>query len=234
MFDDKDEIRNDLGDYPEYLYDDNIFNDVSYILNRDVIFDWCLPAYKAYLSGKDGGVADFDMYSNWMEGEKFGAEAVLGDNVTFGDMSGKEKELTEEDKAIIYENITQNVIQLAEDNPNTTFYYFFTPYSIAWYAGCYQRGELERQLNAEAYATSMMLKCDNIKLFSFNNETEIITNLNNYKDSTHYGEWINSWILESMKEEYDLLTPENCEEYLDKERNFYLNYEYKSLYQHGK
>ena len=43
FIDDKDAMREDLGDFPEYLYDDNPFNDVQYILNRDVIFKRVYP-----------------------------------------------------------------------------------------------------------------------------------------------------------------------------------------------
>lgn len=36
FFSDSDTMRFDLGEYPTYLYDDNIFNDVKYVFNRDV------------------------------------------------------------------------------------------------------------------------------------------------------------------------------------------------------
>ena len=38
IFDDKDLMRTDLGEYPTYLYDSNPVNDVRYLFNKDVVF----------------------------------------------------------------------------------------------------------------------------------------------------------------------------------------------------
>jgi len=42
-------------------------------------------------------------------------------------------------------------------------------------------------------------KCKNIKLFSISDNLDICADLNNYKDLTHYGPWINSLILQLMQ-----------------------------------
>lgn len=228
FFDSKDNEREDLGEYPRYLYDSNPFNDVKYIFNRDIIFDWCLPAYREFLAGIPGGITDFDIYSNWMSGSAFGTGSVLADGKKFVEPN-QIKEFSEEDKAIVEENINQNVISLAQSHQETIFYYFFTPYSIVWYGDLYQQGELERQLAAEQYAIERILTCENIKLFSFNAEYDIILNLDNYKDSTHYGEWINSLLLKYMYSDYGLLTYDNYEEYLEKERELFYNFDYNSF-----
>ena len=69
----------------------------------------------------------------------------------------------------------------------------------------------------------------NIKLYSFTNCTNITTNLNYYKDMTHYGEWVNSYMLKAMREGKCLLTKENYKEYLQEERFFYTTFDYNSL-----
>ena len=43
FMDEKDAMRTDLGKYPTYLYDDDIFNDVQYVFNRDVFFFQSVP-----------------------------------------------------------------------------------------------------------------------------------------------------------------------------------------------
>ena len=72
-----------------------------------------------------------------------------------------------------------------------------------------------------------MLECKNIKLYSFNNHWDITTNLDNYKDMLHYGEWINAEILHMIHDDIGLLTKDNYEEYIEKEREFYSNYSYE-------
>lgn len=38
VFDESSRMRTDLGAYPTYLYDNNPFNDVRYLFNKDVVF----------------------------------------------------------------------------------------------------------------------------------------------------------------------------------------------------
>lgn len=224
----KDEMRLDMGDYPTYLYDKNPFNDVKYIFNKKILLSICVPMCISYKNGQEGGFTDFDHYSNWMEGSTFGKEAVLKNTSLF--VEPKENIiLTQEEKQTIYENISQNVISLAEAHPETLFYYFITPYSIAWWGEIYGNGELSKQIEAEEYVIGLILPYDNIRLFSFNNEYEVITNLDNYKDKMHYGEWINSMILKYMKEGKDMLTKDNYELYIQKEYNYFKMFDYNSL-----
>ena len=51
----------------------------------------------------------------------------------------------------------------------------------------------------------------------------MITDLNNYKDAGHYGEWVNSAMLRWMHDGVGLLTKENYQDYLKAERAFYAN-----------
>ncbi len=69
----------------------------------------------------------------------------------------------------------------------------------------------------------------NIKLFSFNNQLDITTDLNNYKDTVHYGEWINSLMLRYMHDGKCQLTSGNYEAYLEDELQSYLSLNYSEL-----
>jgi len=226
LIDDKDIMRFDLGEYPMYLYDKNPFNDVKYTLNKEIICNICIPMLRnAYLHEK-GGITSFDEYSSWDAGFVFGAEEVLGNKKVY--IKAKEEvAFTEEDSEIVKRNIEQNVIGLAQEHPETTFYYFFSPYSIVYWGGLYEKGTLNRQIDAEKVAIEQMLKCENIELYSFNNHWDITTNLDNYKDEFHYGEWINTEILQMIYKGTGLLTEDNYEEYISNERNYYSNYLYE-------
>lgn len=69
IVEDKDKQRFDLGVYPTYLYDDNIFNDVNYVLNRNTLFGEVYPMIiQSKRDGFSGGYTSFDVYSNWMNG----------------------------------------------------------------------------------------------------------------------------------------------------------------------
>ncbi len=225
-----DAMRNDLGEYPTYLYDNNPFNDVKYLLNRDVIFG---RVYKMTTDNDAAdfvpGITSFDDYSRWQSSYTFGIDTVLPDGVPAQESPAESKHLSEEQKADIRENIERNVTAAADSYPDVDFYYFYTPYSIAWWQEQYAKGTLNRQLEAERYITELILPHKNIHLFSFNNRTDIITDLNNYKDTTHYGSWINSLILQWMHDGTYQLTEDNYSEYLDKEAAFFTTYDFDAI-----
>lgn len=229
FFDQKDRMRDDLGEYPTYLYDDNIFNDIKYVFNRDIIFRRVYSMLKANdMPGFSPGVSPFDQYSFWMEMYSFGANSVL-ESQDMPEQAEGPVHITDEEKETIFENIEQNVVSLAREYPDTTFYYFFTPYSAAWWEAKVTDGTIYKQIEAEQYVIEQILECDNIRLYSFNNRTDITTDLNNYKDLTHYGVWINSLILKWMYNDQYMLTKENYVDYLTQELSFYTSYDYSLL-----
>jgi len=214
--------------YPDYLYDDKLYNDIKYVLNKTVLFDGTIGALEYTKAG--GMTTSFDDYNNWMNGQVFGKEALLAlyegeqpepnDTVSF----------TKTDYEMLQSNMICNVTSLVEQYPDVEFYYFFTPYSIYYFNNLYREGKLERQLIIEKCAIEQLVQYENVHLFSFFTEFDMIMDPNNYKDVTHYHEDINSEILEWMATGYGELTLDNYEVYCEKERAFYMNYDYDALF----
>ena len=228
IFEDKDDLRMDLGEYPDYLYDDNLFNDVSYLLNIDVLAKRSLPMILKSLKGEEGGITSFDDYSNWMADYSFGIQAVCPEGVS-SDPAGQTIAMTQEEAETVRASVRQNLTAVAKAHPDTTFYYFLTPYSVLWWHSLYMSGELEKYVEAQRILIEEVLECDNIRLFQLNTLTEITCDLNNYRDTLHYGIWVNDLILQYMKEDKCRLTEDNYEAYLNEVRDIYLNYDYASL-----
>ena len=224
---DKDIVREDMV-YPVYLYNSNLFDDVNYVLNKSVLLNrtWDVIRYTA--SGNK--TTDFDTYTNWNAGYVFGEKEVL-DSYVLGEKAQEMQVLTERERQMVVENIRQNVTDLAYAHPETTFYLFFPPYSICYWDVLKNDGQIDWRIDAEEAAIREMVQCPNIKLYSFCNNFELICNLDNYKDQAHYGEWVNSRMLEWMYEGEYLLTEENYKEYLDEIREFYHSYPYDSLHE---
>lgn len=229
IFDDKDLMRTDLGEYPTYLYDSNPVNDVRYLFNKDVVFGRIYPmiSNKSETNFKPG-ITSFDDYASWQKNYTFGKNSVIPNGIKSIEKS-KPKHLTNEEKQTINENITQNVTSLSAKYPDVNFYYFFPPYSAVFWNDLNNDGTIYKQIEAESYAIELILKYPNIHLYSFNMLTDITTDLNNYKDSTHYGQWINNLMLRYMKNNKCLLTKENYRSYLDEELKFYTSFDYSSL-----
>ena len=228
FYDAYDVMRTDLGRYPTYLYDSNPFNDVEYLLNRDVIFG---RAYQMTLDndeeGFEPGITEFDDYSSWQSSCIFGVKTVCPDGITVTET--EQIHLTDSEKEIIKKNIDINVISVADEHPDVDFYYYYSPYSVVTWNEWKTEGTLYKMLEAEAYITELIVPHKNIHLFSFNNRTDITTNLNNYKDGTHYAIWINSLILKWMHDGKYRLTSDNYQDYLKQEYDFYTTFDYASV-----
>lgn len=214
--------------YPDYLYDDNIFNDTKYLLNKDIFLNGSLEVLNFTKAGLK--TPTFDEYNNWMKGRTFGKEAILSSYPPPSMEEVKSVPLTNEDLKNLRENIHQNFIVLANENPDIEFYLFITPYSIYFWDSLYRTGNLERQLEAEKIAIEMLLGCNNIKLFSFYNNYDMICNADNYKDTVHYSEDINSKMLNWMHDLEYQLTLENYRDYCNYIYEFYTTFNYDSLF----
>lgn len=215
------------SNYPSYLYDDNVINDVYYLLNKDILLDNTIETINHTLKGRK--TKSFDEYCNWMDSHKFGKEAVLDGYVR----NKKSKQIIvydSKDYDTEIKNINENIIRLANEHKDTEFYYFLPPYSIVFFDGKNQNGELEKYFASEKVAIEALLKVKNIHLYAFLDCYDITTNLDNYTDSMHYSEDINSYILESMSNNSHLLTISNYQDYCKETCNFYSNYNYDDLY----
>ncbi len=217
-----------LSTYPEYLYDNNPLNDVNYLLNSSAI-STCLSMIKEKVEGKAAGVTSFDEYLNWQNSKTFGGKNVLAGHEPFTDPV-QEAELTQKEHERIRENITQNVISVAQENPDIQFYYFITPCSAVWWGNIYQSGLVKKWNDAEREIIELILQVSNIHLFSWNTNTEITCDLNNYTDDHHYREEVNSLMLQYMHDGVGELTIENYSSYLDEEYRLYSTFDYNKLF----
>lgn len=228
FYDAYDLMRYDLGQFPTYLYDNNPFNDVEYLLNRDIVFG---RVYQMTLEndkeGFEPGITPFDNYSRWQPLYVFGINTVCPSGITMTET--EQTHLTEAEKTVIKKNIELNVTSTADEYPNVNFYYYYSPYSVAAWNKWRNSGTLFKMLEAEEYITELIVPHKNIHLFSFNNRTDITTNLNNYKDGVHYATWINSLILKWMHDGLYQLTEDNYKDHLKQEYDFYTTFDYASV-----
>ena len=201
-----------------------------YIYNKDVWKDNLIPSIvQSFENGFQGEVKQ----------EGFGSGSLTGKENVLKNYKRPEKEIkevtqeeTEDFLNYLEENLDVNVLQVIKDYPDVEFYLFFPPYSICWWDQLNQNGTavLERRIDLEKYAIEKMLQFDNIHLFSFFNNYDLICNLDYYVDDVHYTGDVNNMILRWMKSgEYEL-TKENYEDYIAKEKAFYTSYDYDQLF----
>ncbi len=213
-------------DYPEYLYDNNLFNDTSYVLNKSILYRGCFNNLFMTLSGEES--TTFDEYTSWVSA--YGFEQIMRSYVRKEEKMSMAESLTEEEKARIQKNIRENILPVLEKYPETTFYFYYAPYSILYWDSLYMEGTMKAQLQAEEMVTDLLLAYDNVRLFSFYENTELICNLDNYRDKEHYIGDINSYILEQMSQGNYEITEENKKTHMDFMWDFYLHFDYDTFF----
>ncbi len=163
---------------PEYLYDDSMLNDVSYLLNKDVLLDYIiLPQVKQESTPLN------EIYCFWRNlpcGKEY--VAIYYDRPEeFNDMLPAD---TYRDN--IDENMRTYILPYIESMPDTQFTVFFPPYSILYWYTQYAEGNLEAELEGERQIMEQLFAFPNVRVYYFQNDYDFITDLNNYSDYTHY------------------------------------------------
>lgn len=224
----KDFIGTNNFSYPMYLYNDNIFDDVNYLFNRNVIFE---KNVKILNNGNlQYGSSSFDMYGNWGSGNTFGRDAVIA-SYNRPTVASEVFGVTQMHIDMMLENLEYNVISVIDSNPNTTFLLFVPPYSICYWDEVVREKRLDYTLSIQKLAVESFFEYPNVKVYDFSDAYDVITNLDNYKDKMHYGKWINAYIIDEISKDNHRVTIENCDEYYEGLKAFYNAYDYEVIYQ---
>ncbi|MGL6098585.1 MAG: hypothetical protein ACRC0G_03055, partial [Fusobacteriaceae bacterium] len=102
-------------------------------------------------------------------------------------------------------------LELTQQNKNIEYTIYFPPYaSLFWYF-IEKYDSLDTILEFKQYVLEKTTLTNNIKIHDFQNNFEIVENLDNYKDMVHYGPKINNKILELIKEENYIENLQNYE-----------------------
>lgn len=190
---------------PMYLYDNNPFNDIEYLLNKDVIFEK-IPYMltKSFIGDYDEG----ESYS-WGQWKEFDTASAIGNSI-------RTCSFLEEKQEDYYKEQCDANIKLIEDvviaHPNTEFYFFIPPYSFLWWDNVYRLGNKNAFVYNLKRVSESLIKYDNVHMFSFIDDEEIVVNLENYMDSVHFSPEINQEIVSMLKDESLEINANNIDE----------------------
>ncbi len=222
---DKDSLSYD--EYPDYLYDENPFNDVYYLLNKDIYLTFTEYVFTFMRLG--GVTTNFDTYKNWAGLYEYNYDKMLAEHERL-EASGEVFDLTDSDVQMLKENLSANIISLVEEHPDTQFYLFVPPYSLIYFDDLYRAGRIDMNIDAWEIEAEMLLDYDNVHLFAFFDDHDMINNLGNYKDKLHYGQAINNYIIDCMAAGQHQLTKENSSDYFSEIREYYNAFDYDGLF----
>ena len=122
-----------------------------------------------------------------------------------------------------------NYLQIIKNNPNTNFIFFYPPYSVIAFKDWEKKEILDDILKFKLYVIEEFSKLQNVTLYDFQSAIDITTNLDNYKDFTHYHQNINNWMIDMIKENRYLVTKENIDEHLENLRKQIKEYDLNKI-----
>ena len=215
-------------DLPEYLYDYNPINDVNYLFNFSAINSFtCMALY----DNINSSVPDYNKVYSWNEGAVFSKEQVLKNykrpsiNLAINDSEISDYQ----------ENILKNfslLVPYFRSMPDTNFVFYFSPNSMLFWDSENRKNCLQKQKSGYQKACEILTSFDNVELYLWTDNAmlEIMGDLNNYKDITHYSQDISKVIINRIKQKDGII---NRNTYLNKVSilfQYFETYNYDSLF----
>jgi len=216
-----------FGDsYPLFMYDNNPFNDVEYLLNKEVLFSNTLNVLTYTRQGNV--TTSFDDYDHWRDMD-FGWDVTLS-NYARPEKSTEVIPYTQDDILQLEGVLEEKFLPFIRSHPDITFYIYFPPYSAIFWDDCNQRNLMEKNVMKLQVTAMHLLEEENVRLYSFHDDYEITANLDNYRDDCHHTAEINSRILTAISNGEHQLTRENNAAHWDGIRAYYAAFDFESLF----
>ncbi|MEG2038035.1 MAG: hypothetical protein RRZ93_08595, partial [Ruthenibacterium sp.] len=208
---------------PEYLYNDNPFDDIKYLLNKDTLY-YSLYTAKSNVWGTAQSVDEAYTWDGTVGWSKATALAGYDRPPVSGKVLAQDAYLQQ-----CAENLAV-VRRWIEAHPETEFDIFFPPYSILYWDREQRNGSTEAVFAALNAAFDALLPYENVKLYFYPAEQELIANLHNYGDYIHHSGEVCTRLLGELKADEWRVTDANREKMLADLHTFVIDYDYESIW----
>ena len=181
----------DMEEIYDYLWNDDLLDDVNYLLNRDVLLVR-IPRMLGNI-GRDTSTKRDDMYK-WTD-VVFAAQSVY-------DATSKMAQKPMQDAEYRIERSTANVENHIETyvaaHPETKFRIYMPPYSVAYWYVMTREGISEQQYRSRARVCELLLEYENVEIYDYSSRMEWITDLDEYFDYSHHSSAVSDRIMHAM------------------------------------
>ena len=181
----------DMEEIYDYVWNDNVLDDVSYLLNRDVLLV-CIPRMLKNI-GKPLDTKRDDMYK-WVD-VVFAAQSVYDTTPV-----SPQQEMTDPQYRIERStgNIEMHIEKYVAAHPETRFLIYMPPYSVGYWYLMTRGGLSEQQFRSRARVCELLLEYENVEFYDFSSRVEWITDLDEYFDYSHHSSGISDQIMRAM------------------------------------
>lgn len=210
---------------PDYMSNNNVFDDSHYLWNKSAFTEY-LPIFLINNHKENG--SDDNAYV-WENLFPYGKAATIASYSQFRP-DGRKENLPLDyyfDNADLF---LAKFSKYIEARPDVTFYVYVPPYSILFWDYSILNGRLEAEICMMERVYSELLNYDNVEMYYFQNDYDIITNLDNYRDYSHYKQAINYYMYTRMRDKKEEITKDNYYEELLNMFEYAKTYDYDSLF----
>lgn len=197
-------------DVPRYLHTKTLLDDMPYLFNKEILLEKIPAMIVCSLKGINTGGQAY----NWAAGKNFSVEGAMR---WYERPEEAGQNIVKKDPELYMETVEENIKMLAEQiekHPEIQYRFLIPPYSMLWWDCAWVNGEEEERFYVLEKTILMLLTFDNVEIYYFQNDRNIICDLDNYMDMIHYSPEVNQFMLEQMRAGNYRLTEENREETL--------------------
>ena len=209
---------------PTYLFDENLYNDVHYLLSKDTFF-WYIP--DILRAAREGYQAD-----ERTGGYLWGDDVQWSREVALGVYQRPEPRPAVAADALLgpaQENL-DHVLARVDAHPQTTFTFYLPPYSILFWDMTIREGELEATFTMHERVLEGLISRPNVRVFYFMDDQALITDLDQYSDHIHYSPDVCQELARRLLEE-EPMTAQEIASRMEAFRDFLSTYDFESLFQ---
>lgn len=208
---------------PDYLYDDNPFNDVSYILNKDVILDYIV---KPVVEWEPTDLSEVYSFEKELSG-CYSKEYVLS-HYTIPERVDSYFPEDMFEKPLVA-NLEANLLPLIDSHKDVKFVIFFPPYSILYWYEYLQYNQFDAVIREYKTCMEILLSRENVILYFFPGMEDVVTDLNIYADTGHYRQSINDYMTECFENGKHRIHQDDYEKILKDFKEMVVSYDYDKL-----
>ena len=215
--------------YPQTIEDYYVsgigFSDLNYLFNKSVFFEY-IPRFLVTNVREGFNEENAYLWSDDYEYSKYAARLAY--------MQTRQITRLEEFPYDFFfttgDEVTEPLLEQIKSHPDVTFYIYAPPYSILYWDDVVMRGFSTATICVLEREYAKLLECDNVKLFYFQNDESIITDLSNYRDYSHYKIDVNRYMYEAMRDGTHELTSDDYYDVLLEMYNFISTYYYEQCF----
>lgn len=211
---------------PEYLSNSNPIDDVYYLYNKSVLFEY-IPRF--IITNINEKYNDRNAYV-WADEHEFSEYVARAVYMNQRPIAVSNEEVPYDKYFEYADEFLNGIKKYIEKRPDIKFYFYSSPYSMFFWDYSIRCNTAEAEVCALERVFKELLEYENVRIFYFQDQKDIVENLDNYRDYSHFSQEINYYMYECMRDGKCEVTKDTYFDRLLDMYNFALDYNYEQLF----